>query len=67
VPRETRAVCFLTDAPTQTPVFQRDDLSPGHIIMGPAIIEQVDSTSIVYPGDRMMVDDVSNLIIGVHA
>lgn len=47
---ETRDVCF--DAtPRPTPVFRRNDLRPGQILPGPAIIEQYDSTTLIWPSD----------------
>jgi N-methylhydantoinase A len=32
---------------------------------GPAIVEQLDTTTVVYPGDRVTVDPSLNLIIVV--
>jgi N-methylhydantoinase A len=37
---------------TQVPVYRRPALATGQIIAGPAIIEQADTTVIVYPGLR---------------
>jgi N-methylhydantoinase A len=33
---------------------------------GPAIVEQLDSTTVVEPGDRVEVDALGNLIISVR-
>ena len=41
-------------------------LKPGHALTGPAIIEQFDSTSILYPGDALRVDEPGNLLVSVH-
>jgi len=46
-----------------SPVYDRALLAPGHEVAGPAIIEQLDSTTVVYPGQRAVVDDYRNLII----
>jgi N-methylhydantoinase A len=52
-----------------TPVYRRDHLAPGQSLEGPAIIEQLDATALVYPGDRCAVDAWGNLLItlGAHA
>ena len=60
---ETRAVYFNAEKPDATAVYHRADLSPGHRIAGPAVIEQLDSTALVYPGDTANVDAALNLII----
>jgi N-methylhydantoinase A len=59
-----REVCFDARAPlTMTPIYDRELLGNGHAIQGPAIIEQVDSTTVVYPGQRALVDSYMNLVI----
>ena len=45
------------------PVFERDDLSPGLTIDGPAIVVDQAGTTIVEPGWRLSVDAVANLIL----
>lgn len=52
-------------APVLCPVYDRRLLGPGHVMPGPAIIEQVDSTIVVYPGQEAVVDDYRNVIIHV--
>ena len=42
---------------TMTPVYDRALLGLGHEINGPAIIEQLDTTTVVYPGQSAVVDD----------
>ena len=64
-PFETRAVWFNVDAPTATPVFIRDDLSTGHTLAGPAVIEQFDATTILHPGDHAFIDAALNMHIEV--
>ncbi len=46
-----------------TPVYRRDDLGPGFAIVGPAVIDQFDATTVVYPGDSVRVDQALNLLI----
>ena len=47
------------------PVYRRSDLAPGQTVHGPAIAEQLDTTVIVFPGDRMRVDGWGNLVIAL--
>ncbi len=49
----------------QTPIYQRDVLRPGNSIPGPAIIEQLDATTIIDPGAITTVDRWGNLIVQV--
>ena len=49
----------------ETPVLARDALRPGDTIRGPAIVEQLDTTTIVEPGDTARVDSQGNLLIAV--
>lgn len=45
------------------PIYNRDLLQTGHIINGPSIIEQMDSTTMVYPGQTASVDGYGNIVI----
>ena len=59
-----REVCFDANVGvTSTPIYDRALLGPGHVIPGPAVIEQVDSTTVVYPQQRATVDDYMNLVV----
>jgi N-methylhydantoinase A len=61
-----RAVAFAElPAPVDCPVYDRRLLGPGHRVAGPAVLEQVDSTIVVYPGQEAVVDDYRNVIIHV--
>ncbi|WP_336629775.1 MULTISPECIES: hydantoinase/oxoprolinase family protein [unclassified Microbacterium] len=46
-------------------VYDRSRLTPGDIIAGPAIIEQMDTTTVLLPGDECRVDAYRNLIIEI--
>jgi N-methylhydantoinase A len=46
-----------------TPVYARHLLPVGAELRGPVIIEQPDTTTVVYPGQHCQVDAVGNLII----
>ncbi len=43
------------------PIFDRYRLPPNAIIVGPAIIEELDSTTVVHPGFEARVDEFGNL------
>ncbi len=60
-----RAVYFSADVATETPVFHRAVFEPGHTIQGPAVIEQLDATTLLYPSDTLQVDAGLNLCIEV--
>jgi N-methylhydantoinase A len=47
-----------------TPIYQRQDLAPGHRFEGPAVIEQADTTTLVEPGMSVVVDEAGNLLVG---
>jgi len=50
----------------ETPVYWRDHLPPDLALQGPAIIEQMDTTIVVAPGDLVRVDPTGNLIITIR-
>ena len=63
-----RRACFgRDDGFVDTPVFRREPLTAGAAITGPAIVEQPDSTTVIYPGDSAHIDTVGNLLIDVPA
>jgi N-methylhydantoinase A len=45
------------------PVYDRVTMRPGHVLAGPAIIEQMDTTVVIPPGFNARVDDWLNLRI----
>jgi N-methylhydantoinase A len=46
-----------------TPIYERAHLRPGHVVEGPAIVVQDDSTVVIEPGYAGAVDDYANIII----
>ena len=54
-PRATRPV-FLSGRWLDTAVYDRSGLRPGQKIDGPAIIEQLDSTVLIWPGGHARID-----------
>ena len=66
IAKDTRRVWF--DGWVETPVYWRDHLPGVMALTGPAIIEQMDTTTIIEPGCTVTADSDGNLIIGVgHA
>ncbi len=59
----SRAVYFDSDTAVDAVLYDRAQLLPGQEITGPAVIDQLDSTTLVYPGDTARVDGANNLII----
>ncbi|MCY4396610.1 MAG: hydantoinase/oxoprolinase family protein [Rhodospirillaceae bacterium] len=64
-PAGHRPVWFDGDAAVETPVYWRESLAAGMAFAGPAVVEQLDSTTVVFPGDRAAVDEAGNLVIAV--
>ncbi len=60
----TRRVWF-PEGWMETPIHRRGALPPGTTLEGPAIVEQLDSTTVVEPGDHVTVDPLGNLVVTV--
>lgn len=50
----------------ETPIHRREALPVGAEFTGPAIVEQLDTTTVIEPSDRVRVDALGNLDITVH-
>ncbi len=51
----------------ETPIHRRSGLAPGTELTGPAVIEQLDTTVVLEPGNRLTADRFGNLLIDVEA
>jgi len=60
----TRRVWF-SDGWHETPVYAREKLPLDATLAGPAILEQLDCTTVVEPGDTVRQDGLGNLLISV--
>jgi N-methylhydantoinase A len=58
-----RRVYFAGTGWTACPSIERGQLGVGAVVVGPAIVEQLDATTVVPPGRRATVDRVGNLVI----
>jgi N-methylhydantoinase A len=61
--RGTRSVIFEGSGEQVAAVFDRTKLLHGNVIIGPAIIEEVASTTVVEPGDTVTVNAFGHLIM----
>ncbi len=66
-PHEVREVYFEAGAPVAADIYDRATLLPGQRIHGPAIVEQLDTTTPVYPDDMAEVTADGHLIIRIGA
>lgn len=63
-PKSQRKVYFAeASGYADTPVFERSNLHSGARLSGPAIIEQLDTTTVLLPGQTLAVDSRGNLIL----
>ena len=58
-----RHVYFAGTGWTACPCIDRETLGGDAVVRGPAIVEQLDTTTVVPPGQRATVDRVGNLVI----
>ncbi len=61
--KEVRPVLFEDAGRLDTTVYDREKLSPGMSVEGPAIIEEVSASSLIYPGMRASIDVYGDIII----
>lgn len=65
--RKTSLVSFPdVDGPVETAIYERSKLPFDVGFDGPAVIEQEDTTTVVYPGQRGAVDERGNVFIHVE-
>src|SRR5262249_10248407 len=50
-----------------TPFYDREKLSFGDVLEGPAIIEQYDTTTVIPPGLKAEIDAVGNIVVDCSA
>ena len=54
---------FFDDAWQEIPHYDRDRLAIGHVLKGPAVIHQYDSTTLVLPKHKAEIDEYKNIVI----
>lgn len=66
-PKATRRVFFERSGGfVDTPVYRRADLPPGTVLTGPAVIEQLDTTTVVPTRVKARVDEYYNIILDMR-
>ena len=60
-----RPIDTVSPSAVKTPAYARDGLKAGNRIAGPALIEEHASTTVLFPHDRLRVDEFGNLQIEV--
>jgi N-methylhydantoinase A len=61
----TRRPVWFDGGWVETPVYVRERLPVAATFEGPAIVEQLDCTTVVEPGNRVWMDAIGNLVIEV--
>jgi N-methylhydantoinase A len=56
---------WFSDGWHQTPIYARDRLPKDAAFTGPAVLEQLDCTTVIEPGDKVRQDALGNLLIAV--
>ena len=56
---------FMKSRLHKTSIYDREMLNPGSVVLGPAIIEQKDSTTVLFPGNLGRIDEYRNIVIKV--
>jgi N-methylhydantoinase A len=59
----TRSVDFDEFGRLETHVYDRDQLAPGQLVAGPVAIEELGSTTVVFPDQRLTVSETGSLIV----
>ena len=62
-----RTIYFAGVGRVDTPIYRRTTLPEGTRLAGPAIIEEMDSTTLLHPGDRAEVRADGSLVIAIGA
>jgi len=65
--KETREVDFDTEGVHLAAVYDGELLEPGLRFDGPAVVETSGSTTVVHPGDDVVVDGYGNLVVSTGA
>ncbi|HEX4893521.1 MAG TPA: hydantoinase/oxoprolinase family protein [Hyphomicrobiaceae bacterium] len=58
-----RQIIHLEDGPADCPLYDRGKLGRGSVVEGPAILMQLDATTLILPGQTGTLDRVGNLIV----
>ena len=62
-PHAVRMLYFAKAGRVKTPIYRRTELPEGTRLVGPALIEEMDSTTLLHPGDSVEVRADGSLVI----
>jgi N-methylhydantoinase A len=63
--QQGRRPVIFESKPIDCPIYLRTGFKAGDRLQGPAVIEEVGATILVYPGDGMQVNELGHLVIDV--
>ncbi|HEY2920075.1 MAG TPA: hydantoinase/oxoprolinase family protein [Candidatus Binatia bacterium] len=63
---QSRRPVIFESKPMDCPIYLRTGFKSGDRLDGPAVIEEVGATILVYPGDKMQVNEFGHLVIEVR-
>ncbi len=55
-----------TDGFIETKTINRQTLPVNHVVTGPALIEDTDSTAVILPNDKVMKHELGHLVIEIY-
>ncbi len=58
-----RQACYMDGKRLSTPVYERARLAAGNVVKGPAIVMEMDSTTVILPKHHGNVDRLGNILI----
>jgi len=66
-PKSQRPIHFPGSGFLESYVYEREDLVPGHAMLGPCLIEEQTSTSVIPAGWRARIDPHGNIVVSPHS
>ncbi|PID97434.1 MAG: 5-oxoprolinase, partial [Actinomycetales bacterium] len=66
-PKRSRIITLPGGKEVEYALLAREDLLAGDQIAGPAVITEYTATTVLHPGDQLVVGDYGELIIKVHS
>lgn len=67
-PLTGKRLVYFNDSkvPVDCPTFKREFLTPGFKMTGPAVVQEYASTTVLFPGDTLIVADTGELLITIE-
>ena len=65
-PKSQRPIHFPGSGFLESYVYEREELVPGHAMLGPCLVEETTSTTVIPAGWRAHVDPNRNLVVSPH-